>query len=129
MYFRDTRDKSNIRALLIKIIKRHLIKIYFCIGWLTLLVSFLVDFYNSNTQLWFPRSGAVLCMLSLMAEFRLNYMDRNLLVNSVEEALNQLKVSELGLLKETAYEKRVKLFAHVSVGVGTIVWAYGDLFV
>jgi len=68
-------------------------------------------------------------MLSLMAEFRLNYMDRNSLINSVEEALNQLRASELGSFEETEYEKRVKLFAHMSVGVGTIVWAYGDLLV
>jgi len=101
----------------------------FLIGWLTVVISFIVDLYIANKVNWFPRSGAVLCMLSITAEFWLHKIDRNLLISNVNDALDNLRAIELGTLYETKYDERIKFFAHTSVAVGTFIWAYGDLVV
>ncbi len=110
-------------------IKQHYIKILFIIGWVVLLISLWADLIVPNSYLWFPRSGAVLCMLSIAAEFRLSRMERNYSGNDLREALKYHEALSTGVYPETTYDKTVKLFAHISVAVGTLVWAYGDLLV
>jgi hypothetical protein len=109
--------------------KKHFIKLCFYTGWIILLVSLWVDIFIPNSHLWFPRSGAVLCMLSLAAEFRLSRMEPIYSCNTVEEAMEYHKASYSGVYPETAYDKVIKFSTHISVAVGTLVWAYGDFLV
>lgn len=107
--------------------KKYCIELFFCLGWVVLLVSLCIDLTIPNSDLWFPRSGAVLCMLSLGAEFRLSRMTPIYSGSTVEEAMEYHKASHTGIYPETKYNKAVKFFTHFSVAVGTLVWAYGDL--
>jgi hypothetical protein len=91
------------------------------------IISCLVDFVTPNEYLWFPRSGAILCMLSISAEFRLNQMDPHSLAHSVDERWELMASGESGRTFVTSFEKNIKLFTHISVAAGTIIWAYGDI--
>lgn len=115
--------------MLIRKVNSKVIKFCFAIGWLILLISLWIDLIYPNIYLWFPRSGAILCVLSLVGEFRLNQIDRSKMISNIEESLKYMNSLDTGVFPETSYEKRVKIFAHISVAVGTFVWAYGDLFV
>ena len=106
---------------------RNYIKFLFIVGWLILLCSLWLDLYFTNNIGFFPRSGAILCVAALLAEFRLAKMDRGFLIKDLKSALQHAAFIETGLYQETKYDKLVKLFAHVSLVAGTVVWAYGDL--
>jgi hypothetical protein len=57
-------------------------------------------------------------------------MERTFPINSnINDALKHNAALGTGIYPETPYDKTVKLFAHISVAVGTLVWAYGDLLV
>jgi hypothetical protein len=87
----------------------------------------LTDFYFSNEYFWFQRSGAILCMLSISAEFKLSRIDPRNFKRSPHEFHKYLESLDYGLPTETKYEKVIKSFTHISLLVGTIVWGYGDL--
>ena len=97
------------------------------LGWCVLIGSLIVDMMIPNQIFWFQRSGAVLCMLSIVAEFRLNQLDRTALIDDWNARCNDEKALNEPMFIESNREKSLKLIAHFSVAVGTIVWAYCDL--
>jgi len=105
------------------------INLCFGFGWLILIASFIGDVFFPNSYVWFPRSGAVLCMLSLFAEFQLNKIEPKPVTDDLTGSLQHASAKEIGVFPETIYDKKIKYFAHISVAAGTLVWAYGDLFV
>lgn len=66
-------------------------------------------------------------MLSISAEFNLSRVDPMSFKRSPNEFHKYLESLDYGLPTETKYEKLVKFSTHISLAVGTIVWAYGDL--
>ncbi len=103
------------------------IKHCFCIGWSAVLVSLAMDFLVQNCSGWFPRSGAILCMLSIAAEFRMNQLNKLALIRGSEEQIKAIYALDDNVPYESVYEKSVKLCAHLSIACGTVIWAYGDL--
>ena len=97
------------------------------LGWTVLIGSLIVDIMFPNQTFWLQRSGAVLCMLSIAAEFRLNQLDRSALIDDWNARCNDEKAIDTPMFIETNREKSLKLIAHFSVAVGTLVWAYCDL--
>lgn len=109
--------------------KPQFIKRCVVFGWVVMILSLLIDLYFPTKYFWFQRSGAVLCMLSIAAEFRLNQLDRTNLIDDWNARINDEKALDSPMFIETNYEKGMKLIAHTSVGIGTFVWAYGDLLI
>jgi len=99
------------------------------LGWIVFIGSLAVDLAFANKYFWFQRSGAVLCMLAIAAEFRLNQIDRDALKKDWDSRINDEKAIDTPMFTETDHDKNMKLIAHVSIAVGTVIWAYGDLLV
>lgn len=90
-------------------------------------LGLLADILLPNEYFWFQRAGAVLCMLSISAEFKLGRANPMKFKRSPYELHQYLESLDYGLPTETKYEKLVKFSTHISLAIGTIVWAYGDL--
>lgn len=95
------------------------------VGWFFFILSFLNDLLVPNDIHWFARSGAILCVMSLSAEFRLNRSP--FMKMQGEEHWQRLGQNESGQHFETRFSQRVTTFTHFSVAMGTLAWAYGDL--
>lgn len=97
------------------------------VGWLLVITCGIIDFYWPNDYYWFQRVGAMLCALSVVAEFELGRHHPLRWYNgSALDFETSISISngEKGLTK---YEKTVRNIAHGSLVFGTVVWAYGDL--
>jgi hypothetical protein len=105
------------------------LQIIFCfiLSVLFVAVFFLLDYMVPNDFYWFQRSGAVLCILAISAEFSLNKLDRTASINSLNDALDFNNSLKTGVIKDTKFDKRVRRTTHACVAAGTLIWAYGDI--
>ena len=87
----------------------------------------LLDYIVPNNFYWFQRSGAVLCILALTAEFSLYKLDRAASINNLNDALDYNDSLYTGVIKDTKFDKRIKSTTHFCVAAGTLIWAYGDI--
>lgn len=74
----------------------------------------------------FPRSGALLVALSVVAQFRLLH-SRDLHHNGQLRAYAEGVTVDFGRIHPNARHQRLEWAAHVSSVLGTILWGYGDL--
>ena len=111
-----TRTKKYIRNSLI-------------FGWLLLIASLLVDLFGPNKVGWFSRAAAMLCLFSLMAEFALQQLDATAFrKNCLKRRKDEKCFGEL-MYEPDSFWTGMKMFAHISMVIGTGFWAIGDLLV
>jgi hypothetical protein len=90
-------------------------------------ISFaLLDYIVPNEFYWFQRSGAVLCILAISAEFALHKLDRSASKN-LSDALDYNNSLHTGVIIDTKFDKAVRNSTHFCVAAGTLIWAYGDI--
>ena len=80
--------------------------------------------FTDDEGVWFARSGAIMILCAVIVEFRFN----NKVVEKIRGTIKKAAVSKLpldtGIKKEQEY---IAYAAHIFVGLGTIIWGYGDL--
>ncbi|MGP5565439.1 hypothetical protein [Vreelandella alkaliphila] len=97
------------------------------LGYVILFISLIVDLFAETDQYWFQRSGALLCMLAIAVEFRINEVRGA--IDVTDEDLTS--ITEQAVITEDFIDTQtylfLKYFSHFSIAVGTVVWAYGDI--
>jgi hypothetical protein len=98
---------------------------FLILAWASIAVSFFLEAnYGGN---WFMRSGSLMVLFSIVAEF--------LLLDGRDEYLNQ-RLSErkepnqqksLDSFHPSQMHKLFEIISHISVVIGTVIWGYGDL--
>ena len=96
-------------------------------GYSICIFCLIVDFSVPNDFYHFQRSGSLACFFSVLAEFRIYQIKgRVTLRDSDFRWLKNLDLVRRNF-SETNYCKGLKMFAHLSLGLGTIIWGYGDI--
>lgn len=91
-------------------------------GFLWSLVSYFYSI-SGEPDIWFARSGAILVLFAIIVEYRLSKMLQT-------EINNSNVVAGLGIPAGVSVPKAnsiLSIVTHITVLLGTIVWAYGDL--
>lgn len=99
------------------------------IGWIVLITGLLMDMFVPNKVDWFPRAAAMLCLLSLIAEFRLQQLDSIAFREDWRKRISDEKYFDDPLYEPDSFWTGMKMFSHISMAVGTVFWAVGDLLV
>lgn len=79
---------------------------------------------TGNDGAWFSRSGSIMVLLSVIAEFQVNVARES----SVETS-STVKIGGSGVMVKRELSPRYKvlaIIAHLEIVLGTIVWGYGD---
>jgi len=99
------------------------------VAWLTSAFSFYFStLYGSH---WFSRSGSLIILFSVMAEYQLIIEKQNYIYLLVTKGRIQTEQSirPKGNFEPSNAHKRKEIATHVSVVIGTLIWGYGDLFI
>ena len=81
--------------------------------------------HKHNT--FFMRSGSLLVILSAVTEYQLVMSQ---IIKHQYKIGTPIKMSEIASSQNiTQGEKTIKLFTHISLILGTLIWGYGDLLV
>lgn len=105
------------------------VRAYLFLGWVILIGSFFADLIIPNRIGWFPRGSAMLCLLSLIAEFRLREQDGATFREDWRKRTTDEKFLDDPMYEPDAFWKGMNLFAHISMMFGTALWAFGDLLI
>ncbi len=109
--------------------KKNFVRNSLIIGWVVLIIGFIIDISISNQVVWFTRAGAMLCLFSIMAEFRLQQLDNLAFREDWRKRTTGEKVFNGPMYEEDNFYKGMKMFAHISMIIGTCCWALGDILV
>lgn len=71
----------------------------------------------------------MLCVLGLMAEFRLRHLDSLAFREDWRKRIMDEKYFDDPMYEPDRFWRGMNLFAHISMAVGTGFWALGDLLV
>lgn len=99
----------------------------FLIGWASITLGFIGDYYKYIDYGLFPRCGAILSMLSISAEFKQLKYTPEVDSNDLDAVFKNHEHERLGIYPECLRTKQIKKFAHFSLFMGTLIWAFGDL--
>ena len=89
--------------------------------------SLLIDVQITNDFYFFQRSGAVLCFFAILAEFRINRVKEKITITDSDfRHLKNLDLIHLNF-HDTNYCKGLQMLAHICLGLGTLIWGYGDI--
>ncbi len=82
---------------------------------------------RSNDPLWFSRSGSMIVLFCVMAEFS---------NNKVQQFINEAATrgagtigGGVGPLHQPKFRRFWSYVTHITVAAGAFIWGYGDLFV
>jgi hypothetical protein len=87
------------------------------------ILSFLVRPDSESFDIWFQRSGAIIVVLSLFAEIKVNELSR-LAIKQDHTFLF------CHIFLKSKYEKKLSIFNYLTLiftSIGTVVWGYGDV--
>jgi hypothetical protein len=87
------------------------------------------DMLVPNEDYWFARMGAMMCMFAILAEFRLQQLDRILLQEDWNDRITNKKALDEPMFISDDFFNGMKMISHAMVVLGTIIWAFGDKFV
>jgi len=99
---------------------------FIIIGYLFLAFFLFFGIYKQNGIL-FSRSGSILVIFSAIVEYRIvmNQIMKQQFTNGMTTSLRTIASAP----NLTRGEKIIRLIAHMSVLLGTLVWGYGDLLI
>lgn len=93
----------------------------------TALAFGLYSFLTTGTDgSWFARSGAIMVLLAVIAEFQVNAARES----SVETS-SFVKIEDRAVVVKRELSPRYNTLAkiaHIEIVLGTVVWGYGDCF-
>jgi len=80
--------------------------------------------FTKNEEVWFARSGAVMVLLAVIVEYRLNNEVVKKISNTIQTAILTKLPITVSIQKE---RKLIAKITHSFVILGTLIWGYGDL--
>ena len=83
--------------------------------------------FKTNEPLWFARSGSMMVLFSIMAEYS-NY-NVQLFINSAATKGAGSVGGGVGLLSQPKFRIYLSRVTHITAAVGTFIWGYGDIFI
>lgn len=98
-------------------------------GYGFLVFALISDQYLNLDGFWFQRSGAVLVLSALIAEYRIQLTPGKATVCSSIYPLLKTNALIHKKFSETTEGTVIKLISHFGVILGTLVWGYGDYFI
>lgn len=107
-------------------LKNFYFPLYFLVlSWASIAISLYIEAnYGGN---WFMRSGSLMVLFSVIAEFLLlegrdEYLNQRLSKSKVPNQQNSLDS-----IHPSHTHKLLEIISHISVVIGTVIWGYGDL--
>ena len=94
-------------------------------AWVGIVVSYVVAI-NYGAQ-WFSRTGSMLVLFSVMAEYALLTGRHDLLIEKIMKRSGIM--AGIGNVSPTKKHQNQEKFAHISAILGTFIWGFGDCFV
>jgi len=88
-------------------------------------VLILIKPVNESVGMWVQRSGAIIVVLSLLAEIKATAVERLAIKNELSFLYCNIYLKN----KYKEKVKRVTFATYFVVAVGTLIWGYGDIFV
>ncbi len=82
----------------------------------------------AETQ-WFQRSGGILVLVGIIVEYALLTAPKQAIIFESDVRSKHFEELRKLPLRETKFFRKRRKYAHISVVVGTFVWAYADLIV
>jgi len=97
-------------------------------AWVISIISFYIGMHNGFH--WFARSGALMVLFSIMAEYQLIMEKQNYIYKLVTQGRinTEQSLRAKGNFDPSNTHKRKEIVTHISVVIGTLIWGYGDLF-
>lgn len=92
------------------------------LGFFWVVLSFFYSF-NNEASTWFARSGAIMVLFAVIAEYLLS----NKLLKAIDDASTLAGLGIPAGPEISTEQKYVSLAAHAFVVCGTVIWGYGDL--
>lgn len=92
------------------------------IAFIWVLFSYLFPLVTEEAM-WFARSGAIMVLFSVAAEFKLTKKHKKKINSSMFLSGNGFPVTT----RSTKEQTLVGNIAHIFIIIGTIIWGYGDL--
>ena len=92
------------------------------LGLSSILVSAIASFISGDGH-WFQRSGSLLVLFSVVLEFRQSQIAKPSASRDVSVGGQPAAISH----NFPAVRKWLHYFAIVTIGIGTLIWGYGDL--
>ena len=98
---------------------------FLALAWTSIAISFYLEIHYGGN--WFMRSGSLMVLFSVVAEFFLldgrdEYLNQKLNENKVmnqKNGLNNIHPSQI--------HKYLEMISHITVVIGTVIWGYSDL--
>lgn len=91
----------------------------------TAIVFCIYSFLTTNSDgLWFSRSGSIMVLLAVIAEFQVNKARM-----SSAETSSHVEIGGSGVVLKRELSPRYKAFtiiAHIEIVLGSVIWGYGD---
>ena len=102
-----------------------LVGVGLAVAWVFAAVSFLV---SGPTEMdWFPRSGAVMCLVAAAANFALVKVHQRDLAEIFRDQERSKREKAEQILHPPAVYSNLAKISYLTGIVGTAIWGYGDL--
>ena len=100
-----------------------------CLATAWLVSAFSLYYGSINGFHWFARSGSLMVLFSIMAEYVLITEKQNYIYTFVTKGQMQTEQSlrPKGNFNPSKAHSIKEKFTHISVVIGTFIWGYGDL--
>ena len=98
----------------------------FAIGYLWVFYSYRIAVIN-DTFVFFARSGSIIILASGFVELRFIIVQIGRMIKYTERKENLSSDRLFDALKVNVSDKVTRYVSYVSIFLGTIIWAYGDL--
>ncbi len=82
---------------------------------------------NGHDLLWFSRSGSIMVLFAAIIEYQ-NLKLQQAINEKATEGAGALR-GGVGPLSQPRFRQLLSKFTHLTVGLGTVIWGYGDLLV
>ncbi len=80
-----------------------------------------------NEPLWFSRSGSMIVLFSIMAEYS-NYNVQQFINSAATRGAGAIG-GGVGPLSQPKIRKNLSRLTHITAAIGTFIWGYGDLII
>jgi len=96
------------------------------VAWLVAISNYIIALYFGAE--WFSRSGSIIVLFSVMAEYAL-LQERHKVLSDKLENYGGFDAGNVGDIKPKDEYQKQEIAAHITIVIGTLIWGYGDLFI
>ncbi len=97
------------------------------LSWITLFIGLYLGL--SLNEEWFSRLGAIVVFFAVASEYSLVQLEMANLYGQIKEKSLVWNDDGWGNLEISVFHKRLSILSHITTGIGTVIWGFGDLFV